>query len=84
MLISQRVNDRFTLPAEFYQTALLKDPKLMGNGTLAHSQKQGDIADTHLMFQKHIKNFDSRRVTEDFEKLGETDEELVLWCLFFQ
>ena len=84
MLVGQRVEDLFAVPAEFHQAGLFEDTKLMGDGALAHPQKLGDIADAHFMLQKHIENFDSGRIPENLKKLRKADQSFVVGGLLLQ
>ena len=48
--VGQGIVDGFPLPPEFDEMALLQDPKLVGNGALAHVQLLADIHHAQLLF----------------------------------
>ena len=68
MLIRQRIQDIFAVPAEFDQVHLLEKPQLVGDGRLGHAQQLRNVAHAHLRLKQHIENADARRIAEYLEK----------------
>ena len=54
MAVGQRVENGFSLPAAFHQSALLENPKLVGHGALIHADQLGKIADAQLVLASGI------------------------------
>ena len=69
VLVGQRIENRFSLPPVLDQLGLLEHPELVGDGGLAHAQKLGDVADTHLSLKEDTENLNPCGVPKNLEQL---------------
>ena len=71
MVIIQRVDDGFSLPAEAHQLGVLEGAQLMADGALGQTQKLGQVADAQLAFEQGIQDADAGGVTQHPEQVGQ-------------
>ena len=82
MAVGQRVENGFSLPAAFHQSALLENPKLVGHGALIHADQLGEIADAQLArFAEQHDDGEPRFVGEGFEELERVEHGRTLWVV---
>lgn len=79
MVICKGVKNGFACSAEFDQTGLLEDAKLVGDGRDLHTKHGGDVADAKLSFVKDIQNFDPRAVSKDLVKICQCKKLFLAW-----
>ena len=73
MVVRQRVEDVFPLPAEFDQVHLLEQPELMGNGALAQRHRLGDVRHAQLPLGQQGQNMHPGGIRKALEQLRELE-----------
>lgn len=68
MLVVERVEDIFALPAAFYEVVILEQLELVGNCRLCHVNGLCDVVDADLAVGYRAENFHPRFIAEHLKK----------------
>ena len=68
MLVVERVENIFALPAAFYEVVILEQLELVGNRRLCHVNGLGDVIDADFVIGYRAKNFHPRFIAEHLKK----------------
>lgn len=70
MLVVERVEDIFALPAAFYEVVIFEQLELVRNRGFCHIDRLGDVVDADFIISYRAKYFHSCFIAEHFKKGG--------------
>lgn len=82
VIVGERVVNHAPVPAVLDELGLLQYTKLMRNGRFRHTEKDGDIAHTHLRPKQRAKDFNPRGVAEHLKNIRQINQDVLVGHMF--